>query len=88
MRAVAETGVTHQCAFIFRFVPAIRLVREMIEAGELGEITHFRATFLMSTNLDPGQPLSWRMDKGVAGLGALGDLGAHMIDKPTISWAR
>ena len=80
-RAVAATGVVHQCAFIFRFVPAIRLVREMIQAGELGEITHFRASFLMSTNIDPGQPMSWRMDKGVAGLGALGDLGAHMIDK-------
>ena len=80
-RAVAETGVTHQCAFIFRFVPAIRFVREIIQSGELGEITHVRASFLMSTNLDPSQPMSWRMDKGVAGLGALGDLGAHMIDK-------
>ena len=45
-RAVAATGVKHLCGFNFRFVPAIRLARELIEAGELGEIRHFRARYL------------------------------------------
>ena len=78
--AVAEAGVIHQCAFVFRFMPAIRLMREMVLGGELGEVIHFRSTFLMSTNLQPDQPMSWRMDKRVAGFGAIGDLGAHLID--------
>ena len=42
-KRVAATGVKHMCGFNYRFVPAVRLAREMIEAGELGEIRHFRA---------------------------------------------
>src|SRR6266566_594246 len=41
-RRVAATGVKHLCGFNYRFVPGVRLAREMIEAGELGEIRHFR----------------------------------------------
>ena len=39
---VAAAGVKHMCAFNYRFVPAVRLAREMIAAGELGEIRHYR----------------------------------------------
>ena len=39
-------GVKHMCAFNYRFVPAVRLAREIIEAGELGEIHHFRGAYL------------------------------------------
>src|SRR5581483_9449003 len=42
---VAATGVKHLCAFNYRFVPAVRLARELIEAGELGEIRHFRGRY-------------------------------------------
>ena len=45
-RRVAATGVKHLCAFNYRFVPAVRLAREMIDAGELGEIRHFRGRYL------------------------------------------
>src|SRR5207248_2934430 len=45
-RKVAATGVKHMCGFNYRFVPAVRLAREMIEAGELGELRHFRARYL------------------------------------------
>ena len=43
---VAATGVKHLCAFNYRFVPAVRLARELIDAGELGEIRHFRGRYL------------------------------------------
>jgi predicted dehydrogenase len=43
---VAATGVKHLCGFNYRFVPAVRLAREMIDAGELGEIRHFRGRYL------------------------------------------
>ncbi len=49
---VAATGVKHMCAFNYRFVPAVRLAREMIEAGELGEIRHFRGRYLQEWGVD------------------------------------
>lgn len=79
-QAVAATGVIHQCAFSTRFIPALRYARELIKSGELGEVLQFRSAALMSTNLEPEQPMSWRLDKRVAGFGALGDLGSHYID--------
>ena len=76
---VAATGVKHMCGFNYRFVPAIRLAREMLAAGELGEIRHLRARYLQSWGGDP-ELMTWRFDRAQAGSGALGDLGAHIID--------
>ena len=76
---VAATGVKHLCAFNYRFVPAVRLAREMIEAGELGEIRHFRGRYLQDWGDDPTLD-TWRFHAAAAGSGALGDLGAHVID--------
>ncbi len=80
-RETAKTGVAHQCAFIFRFIPALRLAREIVRSGQIGEVLQFRSSYLMSTALEPGQPMSWRFDRAVAGSGAIGDLGAHHIDQ-------
>jgi predicted dehydrogenase len=77
---VAAAGVQHLCAFNYRFVPAVRLARELIEAGELGEIYHFRGRYLQEWITDPQAPISWRLDREAAGSGALGDLGAHVVD--------
>ncbi len=79
-RRVDAAGVKHMCAFNYRFVPAIRLARELIEAGEIGEIHHFRARYLQEWITDPNFPMVWRLDAAQAGSGALGDLGAHIID--------
>ena len=78
-RRVAATGVKHLCAFNYRFVPAVRLAREMIEAGELGEIRHFRGRYLQDWGDDPTLD-TWRFHPSEAGSGALGDLGAHVVD--------
>jgi len=80
-RAVEATGVKHLCAFNYRFVPAVRLARQIIESGELGEIHHFRGRYLQEWLLDPAAPPTWRLDRDQAGSGALGDLGAHVIDQ-------
>ena len=48
------------CAFNYRFVPAVRLAREMIEAGELGEIHHFRGAYLQEWGTDRGRDLALR----------------------------
>src|SRR3954471_1713704 len=78
-QAVAETGVKHLCAFNYRFVPAVRLAREMIDSGDLGEIRHFRGRYLQDWGDDPSLD-TWRFHAGEAGSGALGDLGAHVVD--------
>ncbi len=79
-KKVDAAGVKHMCAFNYRFVPAVRLAREMIAAGELGDIFHFRGRYLQEWIVDADFPMVWRLTKEVAGSGALGDLGAHVID--------
>jgi predicted dehydrogenase len=74
---VQAAGVKHMCAFNYRFVPAVRLAREMIEAGELGEILTSRRYLQEWGATDAAV---WRFDRAVAGSGALGDLGAHVVD--------
>src|SRR5919108_971251 len=75
---VQAAGVKHMCAFNYRFVPAIRLAREIIESGDLGEIRHFRASYLQDWGTTT--EAVWRFDKAAAGSGALGDLAAHVVD--------
>jgi predicted dehydrogenase len=77
-KRVAATGVVHMCAFNYRFVPAVRLARQILEAGELGEIHHFRGRYLQEWGATTDE--AWRFEKGRAGSGAIGDLGTHVID--------
>ena len=78
--AVEKAGVKHMVAFNYRFVPAIMQARKLIESGKLGKIYHWRAVYLQEWGMDPQMPTSWRFQKAIAGSGALGDLGAHIID--------
>ncbi len=79
--AVQKAGVKHMVAFNYRFVPAIRQIRKIVDSGALGQIYHFRASYLQEWIM-PHYNLGmiWRLQKSVAGSGALGDLGAHIID--------
>lgn len=77
-RGVEAAGVVHMCAFNYRFVPAVRLARQMLEAGDLGDIHHFRGRYLQDWGATTDEV--WRFDKAAAGSGALGDLGAHVVD--------
>jgi predicted dehydrogenase len=74
-----RAGVKHLCGFNYRFVPAVRLARKLIEAGDLGDVVHFRARYLQSWGWD-ADPSLWRFDRAQAGTGAIGDLGTHIID--------
>ncbi|MCB0122308.1 MAG: Gfo/Idh/MocA family oxidoreductase [Caldilineaceae bacterium] len=79
--AVAKTGVKHMVAFNYRFVPAVRQIRKIVESGALGQIYHFRAQYLQEWIMPHyDMPMIWRLQKENAGSGALGDLGAHIID--------
>ncbi|WP_049927417.1 Gfo/Idh/MocA family protein [Halopiger goleimassiliensis] len=78
--AAREAGVPNGCAFNYRFVPAIRYAKGLLEDGELGEIRHVRGRYLQDWLVDPEAPWAWRLDEEMAGSGALGDLGAHTVD--------
>lgn len=76
----SSRGVRAMVGFSYRRVPAIGLARQLVEDGRIGEIRHVRAQYLQDWIADPEAPLSWRLDKEKAGSGALGDIGAHIID--------
>ncbi|MCD6538256.1 Gfo/Idh/MocA family oxidoreductase [Candidatus Bathyarchaeota archaeon] len=78
--AVEKARVKNMVAFNYRFVPAIRLAKKLIDEGFIGKILQYRAVYLQEWIMDPNFPLVWRLRKSVAGSGALGDLGAHIID--------
>ncbi len=79
--AVQKAGVKHMVAFNYRFVPAIRQIRNLIDSGALGQIYHWRAVYLQEWIMPHyDMPKIWRLDKSVAGSGAMGDLGTHIID--------
>jgi predicted dehydrogenase len=80
LAAVREAGVVHMLCHNYRCCPAMTLARQVIAAGELGEIRHFRATYLQDWLIDPKFPMNWRLRKETAGSGALGDLGSHIVD--------
>jgi predicted dehydrogenase len=84
MAAAAERaaagGVRAMVGFNFRRVPAVALARQLIAAGRLGPLRHVRGAYLGGHALDPELPLIWRLQADQAGSGALGDLGAHVID--------
>ncbi|GIH17920.1 oxidoreductase [Rugosimonospora africana] len=74
------SGVRTMCGFNYRRVPAVALLRRLVEEGRLGDIRHVRATYLQDWITDPQFPLVWRLQKDLAGSGALGDIGAHIVD--------
>jgi len=79
--AVAKANIKHMVAFNYRFVPAIRQAYELIQSGKLGRIYHFRAVYLQEWLMPHyNTPMLWRLSREVSGSGALGDLGAHIID--------
>jgi predicted dehydrogenase len=78
--AVEAAGVIHMVAFNYRRTPAVALARKYIEEGRVGKILSFRGTYLQDWSADPNGPLSWRFQKKIAGSGAVGDIGTHVID--------
>jgi myo-inositol 2-dehydrogenase/D-chiro-inositol 1-dehydrogenase len=82
--AVESAGVANTVWYNYRRVPAVMLLKELIDQGKLGRIFHYRAQFLqdwtISSDLPQGGEGLWRLDIGVAGSGVTGDLLAHCLD--------
>jgi predicted dehydrogenase len=80
LAAAKKNKVIHMLCHNYRRIPAVTLAKQMIEAGEIGEIFHYRGTYLQDWIVDPNFPRVWRLQKSVAGSGALGDIASHSID--------
>jgi predicted dehydrogenase len=76
----APNGALAMTGFTYRRVPAAALARDMVAAGRIGRVLQVRAAYLQDWLVDPEVPLTWRMQKEIAGSGSLGDIGAHAID--------
>jgi len=79
-KAVEEAGVKSMIGLMYRHVPVLEYAKELIAAGELGEITHYRGYFLADYAADPNGALTWRYKLDGAGLGVLGDIMPHTVD--------
>ena len=80
LAAVERAGVVHMLCHNYRRIPAVMLAKRLIEAGDLGEIFHYRGTYLQDWVVSPDLPLLWRFRKEKAGSGALGDIASHSLD--------
>lgn len=80
LAACRRAGVFHGLGAAYRWTPALRAIRELIDGGELGEIRSIRATFLLDYAADPDVPLLWRFQKALAGGGIAIDTGYHLAD--------
>ncbi|MFF7593633.1 Gfo/Idh/MocA family protein [Streptomyces mirabilis] len=78
--AAFARGQMSMVGFNYRRLPATSLARKMVAEGRLGALRHVRVTYLQDWLVDPEFPLTWRLRKELAGSGALGDLGAHIVD--------
>lgn len=81
---LSETGVLNMMCFSYRFMPAVRYAKEMIDEGVLGDIVGVNVAYLKSSAFWEGRRLDWRFVKRYAGTGVLGDLGVHLIDMATL----
>jgi predicted dehydrogenase len=80
LAAARKAGIVHMVNFNYRCCPALALAQQMIKAGEIGQVRHFRATYLQDWLVDPRFPMNWRLRKEAAGSGAHGDLNSHLVD--------
>lgn len=78
--AVEQAGIVNAVAFSYRRTPAVVLAKKYIDEGAIGDILNFRGTYLQDWSADPDSPLSWRFQKELAGSGAIGDIGSHVVD--------
>jgi len=78
--AARANGVRAMVGFSYRRVPAIAVAKQLVESGRLGTVRQVRALYLQDWLADEDGPMTWRLDKSLAGSGSLGDIGAHAID--------
>ncbi|HXC78546.1 MAG TPA: Gfo/Idh/MocA family oxidoreductase [Candidatus Acidoferrum sp.] len=77
--SVQRAGVLNAVGFNYRRLPAVSLMKRMIDEGAVGRVRLWRATWLSDEFVDPAIPFDWRFDRAVGG-STIADLGSHLID--------
>ena len=72
--------LTGMMCFTYRFKPAVRYAKHLIDEGKLGKLINVNIQYLQSGAFIKNRPLEWRFQKELSGSGALADLGVHLID--------
>jgi len=85
LEATTKKNLPNMVCFSYRFISAARYARDLVQSGALGKIYHISGEYFQGYGFPYPQgnvlgPKTWRFDKKIAGSGALGDLGCHMID--------
>jgi predicted dehydrogenase len=80
LAAVQANDCLHMICHNYRRAPAVSLAHNLISAGRIGDVYHYRGTYLQDWLVDPNFAAVWRTDKAQAGSGALGDLFSHSTD--------
>ena len=85
-RAMAATAAAHPgqvtiLGYNYLRSPAFQAARALVEGGAIGRPLSFRGVYDEDYSADPGLPWSWRMTHAEGGLGALGDLGCHLVSQ-------
>ncbi|MDR2163612.1 MAG: Gfo/Idh/MocA family oxidoreductase [Clostridiales Family XIII bacterium] len=78
--AAEKAGVVHYLNHNYRRVPAVTYAKHLIDDGRIGDIFHWRGTYLQDWVVDPNFPLTWHFKKELAGGGPLYDLNSHSVD--------
>ncbi|MDC7289964.1 Gfo/Idh/MocA family oxidoreductase [Blautia schinkii] len=79
-QAAKEAGVVHAVGHNNRALSAVRLMKQLIDKGALGEIYSIQMRYVQAWGMDPEAPMQWRFDASKAGTGTLGDTGSHALD--------
>jgi predicted dehydrogenase len=77
--AVRRAGVLNAVGFNYRRLPAVSLMKRMIDEGAVGEVRLWRGTWLSDEFVDPKIPFDWRFDRAMGGT-TIADLGSHLLD--------
>jgi len=84
VEAVEAAGVPNMVWYNYRRIPAVTLIKTLVDRGMLGRVYHYRAKFLQDWTISPDVPQggagTWRLDVDSAGSGVTGDLLAHCLD--------
>lgn len=80
LEEIEKANPAEQLAFTFRYHPAVMRIREWVRAGVIGEPLQCNISYRRSGYLDPERPVSWRLQSGLSGGGAISDLGVHVLD--------
>src|SRR5205085_6552360 len=79
-QAARHAHVISGVGYNYRWAPLVQYTRELIAAGELGEITNYRGRFFSMYGSDPLGVSSWRFQLDQAGYGVTSDLLSHAVD--------